>query len=305
MTTIERPHGAGTLVIRPSGPHHQGTLARPHPPPYQSKPTTASDLHGSASHPSSSSSSSSSSNPSKWSAMRLGLAPPPSGDALLAWIVTNKYYPQIAFGIHRPSSSSSSSISRISRTTGRWPPSRALLPSRDPPAGPSPASSICQCPRDPPSRRSPQRNRLSTTGHRHRRRPSHRPHPPRRHQRRWFGRPRRIPRSRIAPPGRRYVNTSLVRLLGPGSCSGSWVLGSGFWVMHWCRKRNKRATRSFTPRLRLGLGLQPQLHNGRPQPWGTFYCLHNAEPEPKVDVRFACRSQGCVWNLGLFQEWVP
>nr|AAA28918.1 serine proteinase [Drosophila melanogaster] len=63
MTTIERPHGAGTLVIRPSGPHHQGTLARPHPPPYQSKPTTASDLHGSASHPSSSSSSSSSSNP--------------------------------------------------------------------------------------------------------------------------------------------------------------------------------------------------------------------------------------------------
>ncbi|XP_017083770.2 serine proteinase stubble [Drosophila eugracilis] len=62
MTTIERPHGAGTLVIRPSGPHHQGTLARPHPPPYQSKPTTASDLQSSASHPSSSSSSSSSPN---------------------------------------------------------------------------------------------------------------------------------------------------------------------------------------------------------------------------------------------------
>ncbi|XP_065722063.2 serine proteinase stubble [Drosophila suzukii] len=61
MTTIERPHGAGTLVIRPSGPHHQGTLARPHPPPYQSKPTTASDMLSSASHPSSSSSSSSNS----------------------------------------------------------------------------------------------------------------------------------------------------------------------------------------------------------------------------------------------------
>ncbi|XP_036325430.1 serine proteinase stubble [Rhagoletis pomonella] len=29
MTTIERPHGAGTLVIRPSGPHHQGALHRP------------------------------------------------------------------------------------------------------------------------------------------------------------------------------------------------------------------------------------------------------------------------------------
>ncbi|KAH8382105.1 hypothetical protein KR009_001899, partial [Drosophila setifemur] len=62
MTTIERPHGAGTLVIRPSGPHHQGTLARPHPPPYQSKPTTASDLQSSASHSSSSSSSGSSPN---------------------------------------------------------------------------------------------------------------------------------------------------------------------------------------------------------------------------------------------------
>ncbi|KAH8295300.1 hypothetical protein KR018_009690, partial [Drosophila ironensis] len=58
MTTIERPHGAGTLVIRPSGPHHQGTLARPHPPPYQSKPTTASDLQSSASHSSGSSSTS-------------------------------------------------------------------------------------------------------------------------------------------------------------------------------------------------------------------------------------------------------
>ncbi|EDV44176.2 uncharacterized protein Dana_GF16156 [Drosophila ananassae] len=62
MTTIERPHGAGTLVIRPSGPHHQGTLARPHPPPYQSKPTTASDLQSSASHSSGSSSSGSSPN---------------------------------------------------------------------------------------------------------------------------------------------------------------------------------------------------------------------------------------------------
>ncbi|XP_054746533.1 serine proteinase stubble [Anastrepha obliqua] len=29
MTTIERPHGAGTLVIRPSGPHHQGALHKP------------------------------------------------------------------------------------------------------------------------------------------------------------------------------------------------------------------------------------------------------------------------------------
>uniref|UniRef100_A0A0A1WSH0 Serine proteinase stubble n=1 Tax=Zeugodacus cucurbitae TaxID=28588 RepID=A0A0A1WSH0_ZEUCU len=29
MTTIERPHGAGTLVIRPSGPHHQGALYKP------------------------------------------------------------------------------------------------------------------------------------------------------------------------------------------------------------------------------------------------------------------------------------
>lgn len=29
MTTIERPHGAGTLVIRPSGPHHQSYLSKP------------------------------------------------------------------------------------------------------------------------------------------------------------------------------------------------------------------------------------------------------------------------------------
>ncbi|XP_061399539.1 serine proteinase stubble [Musca vetustissima] len=35
MTTIERPHGAGTLVIRPSGPHHQGPLVKPQ----QSKPS--------------------------------------------------------------------------------------------------------------------------------------------------------------------------------------------------------------------------------------------------------------------------
>ncbi|XP_073815965.1 serine proteinase stubble [Musca autumnalis] len=35
MTTIERPHGAGTLVIRPSGPHHQGPLMKPQ----QSKPS--------------------------------------------------------------------------------------------------------------------------------------------------------------------------------------------------------------------------------------------------------------------------
>ncbi|KAM7359941.1 serine proteinase stubble isoform 1-T4 [Cochliomyia hominivorax] len=43
MTTIERPHGAGTLVIRPSGPHHQGALIKPHhsKPPYLS--TTLSD----------------------------------------------------------------------------------------------------------------------------------------------------------------------------------------------------------------------------------------------------------------------
>ncbi|XP_033236315.1 serine proteinase stubble isoform X2 [Drosophila pseudoobscura] len=60
MTTIERPHGAGTLVIRPSGPHHQGTLARPHPPPYQSKPTTASEMLSAASMHAGSSSSSNS-----------------------------------------------------------------------------------------------------------------------------------------------------------------------------------------------------------------------------------------------------
>ncbi|KAM8705764.1 hypothetical protein ACLKA7_010119 [Drosophila subpalustris] len=44
MTTIERPHGAGTLVIRPSGPHHQGPLSRPHP-----KPTSSPDLQSAAS----------------------------------------------------------------------------------------------------------------------------------------------------------------------------------------------------------------------------------------------------------------
>ncbi|XP_030376359.1 serine proteinase stubble, partial [Scaptodrosophila lebanonensis] len=38
MTTIERPHGAGTLVIRPSGPHHQGSLSRPQ----HTKPTSSS-----------------------------------------------------------------------------------------------------------------------------------------------------------------------------------------------------------------------------------------------------------------------
>ncbi|EDW66873.2 uncharacterized protein Dvir_GJ23384 [Drosophila virilis] len=51
MTTIERPHGAGTLVIRPSGPVHQGTLSRPHP-----KPTTPPDLQSAASQATSSSS---------------------------------------------------------------------------------------------------------------------------------------------------------------------------------------------------------------------------------------------------------
>ncbi|XP_017969027.1 serine proteinase stubble isoform X2 [Drosophila navojoa] len=52
MTTIERPHGAGTLVIRPSGPVHQGTLSRPHP-----KPTTPPDLQSAASQATSSSNS--------------------------------------------------------------------------------------------------------------------------------------------------------------------------------------------------------------------------------------------------------
>ncbi|KAH8416961.1 hypothetical protein KR222_000204, partial [Zaprionus bogoriensis] len=51
MTTIERPHGAGTLVIRPSGPHHQGPLSRPHP-----KPTTSPDLLTAASQATASSS---------------------------------------------------------------------------------------------------------------------------------------------------------------------------------------------------------------------------------------------------------
>uniref|UniRef100_A0A1I8QCR1 Peptidase S1 domain-containing protein n=1 Tax=Stomoxys calcitrans TaxID=35570 RepID=A0A1I8QCR1_STOCA len=45
MTTIERPHGAGTLVIRPSGPHHQGPLVKPKPP-YSSTPA-ASSTHSS------------------------------------------------------------------------------------------------------------------------------------------------------------------------------------------------------------------------------------------------------------------
>ncbi|XP_060646663.1 serine proteinase stubble [Drosophila nasuta] len=52
MTTIERPHGAGTLVIRPSGPHHQGPLSRPHP-----KPTSPPDLHSAASQATASSNS--------------------------------------------------------------------------------------------------------------------------------------------------------------------------------------------------------------------------------------------------------
>ncbi|XP_037813501.1 serine proteinase stubble [Lucilia sericata] len=44
MTTIERPHGAGTLVIRPSGPHHQGALLKPHhsKPPYASTALSSS-----------------------------------------------------------------------------------------------------------------------------------------------------------------------------------------------------------------------------------------------------------------------
>uniref|UniRef100_A0A1A9W3V3 Peptidase S1 domain-containing protein n=1 Tax=Glossina brevipalpis TaxID=37001 RepID=A0A1A9W3V3_9MUSC len=43
MTTIERPHGAGTLVIRPSGPHHQGSLMKPQhlKPSYGSTSTLA------------------------------------------------------------------------------------------------------------------------------------------------------------------------------------------------------------------------------------------------------------------------
>ncbi|XP_032593123.1 serine proteinase stubble [Drosophila grimshawi] len=51
MTTIERPHGAGTLVIRPSGPVHQGTLSRPHP-----KPTLLPDLQSASSQATASSS---------------------------------------------------------------------------------------------------------------------------------------------------------------------------------------------------------------------------------------------------------
>uniref|UniRef100_A0A1B0BL49 Peptidase S1 domain-containing protein n=1 Tax=Glossina palpalis gambiensis TaxID=67801 RepID=A0A1B0BL49_9MUSC len=43
MTTIERPHGAGTLVIRPSGPHHQSSLMKPQhlKPSYGSTTTLA------------------------------------------------------------------------------------------------------------------------------------------------------------------------------------------------------------------------------------------------------------------------
>lgn len=44
MTTIERPHGAGTLVIRPSGPHHQGALIKPH---YSKPPYASTSLAGS------------------------------------------------------------------------------------------------------------------------------------------------------------------------------------------------------------------------------------------------------------------
>ncbi|XP_017849065.1 serine proteinase stubble isoform X2 [Drosophila busckii] len=50
MTTIERPHGAGTLVIRPSGPIHQGALSRPHPKPTaHPSPSSPSDLQSAAS----------------------------------------------------------------------------------------------------------------------------------------------------------------------------------------------------------------------------------------------------------------
>ncbi|ALC45350.1 Sb [Drosophila busckii] len=51
MTTIERPHGAGTLVIRPSGPIHQGALSRPHPKPTaHPSPSSPSDLQTPAMH---------------------------------------------------------------------------------------------------------------------------------------------------------------------------------------------------------------------------------------------------------------
>ncbi|XP_067642393.1 serine proteinase stubble [Eurosta solidaginis] len=53
MTTIERPHGAGTLVIRPSGPHHQGAL---HKPPYSKPQSYGTTTSFSASPPSSSTS---------------------------------------------------------------------------------------------------------------------------------------------------------------------------------------------------------------------------------------------------------
>ncbi|XP_037955602.1 serine proteinase stubble [Teleopsis dalmanni] len=44
MTTIERPHGAGTLVIRPSGPHHQGALHKPQfAKPTQTSTTTTTN----------------------------------------------------------------------------------------------------------------------------------------------------------------------------------------------------------------------------------------------------------------------
>lgn len=47
MTTIERPHGAGTLVIRPSGPHHQGALYKPQ---YMKPSTVGTTTSFSASH---------------------------------------------------------------------------------------------------------------------------------------------------------------------------------------------------------------------------------------------------------------
>lgn len=84
---------------------------------------------------------------------------------------------------------------------------------------------------------------------------------------------------------------------------------------------NLRDSHLWQPKPRSQVATEP--HNGRPQPWGTFYCLHNAEPEPepepdpepKVDVRFASPLSGvCVefrtlpgkgTSLGAFDLLMP
>lgn len=206
--------------------------------------------------------------------------------------------PQIAFGIHQRSNSSRR---RSSSITGRWPPSRASLPSRDPPAGPSRVSSICQRRSNvPPSHRSPQRSRLSTSVHRRHQRQHRRRR--RRHQRQRCSRSPSpsLSRSRL---GRRYVNTSTPIFSRPTQLSLQHSACSRYvWSIDVESETNeparKPATRSFTPR---------SAPSRTPCLGGHFIVCSKMEDlfDLGSSHRVASRLWGVCWHLRVLAETQP